>query len=82
MSDRLEAPYGAAPLLVGVREAAVALALGRDSCYELVRTGRIRAVRVNRKILIPRSELAAFIERETHPPPNDEGRAHETRPPN
>jgi excisionase family DNA binding protein len=38
--------------------------VGRDAIYLLVREGRIRSVRVGRKILIPRSELAAFVERE------------------
>jgi excisionase family DNA binding protein len=42
--------------------------LGRDTIYQLVREGRIRSVRVGRKILIPRSELEAFIERELEVP--------------
>lgn len=52
-------------LLVGVREAAQALGLGRDTTYELVRANRLRAVRVGRRILIARAELDAFVERET-----------------
>jgi excisionase family DNA binding protein len=51
-------------LLLGVREAARSIGLGRDSAYELIRTGRLRVVRVGRRILVPRSECAAFIERE------------------
>lgn len=68
-------PQGAVtePLLVGVRTASAALGLGRDATYQLVKTGRLRAVHVNRKIMIPRTELVAFIERETHPPPDDRG---------
>jgi excisionase family DNA binding protein len=38
--------------------------LGRDTIYQPVHEGRIRSVRVGRKILIPRSELTAFVERE------------------
>jgi excisionase family DNA binding protein len=38
--------------------------VGRDAIYQLIREGRIRSVRVGRKILIPRRELAAFVERE------------------
>jgi excisionase family DNA binding protein len=52
------------PVLMPVRDFAKAEGLGRDATYRLVAEGRIRAVRVNRKILIPRSELAAFPERE------------------
>ena len=55
-------------LLVSVRDAAAALSIGRDTTYQLVREGRIRAVRVNRRVLIPRTELAAFVEREARGP--------------
>jgi excisionase family DNA binding protein len=55
------------PLLVTVREAAALLGLGRDRAYELVRSGRIRCIQVGRKRLVPRSELEAFVERETRP---------------
>jgi len=52
------------PLLVGVREAARELGLGRDQTYQLCKDGRIRTVSFNRKVLIPRVELEAFIQRE------------------
>lgn len=39
-------------------------AIGRGSIYELLRAGRIRHVRLGRKILIPRSELDDFPIRE------------------
>jgi excisionase family DNA binding protein len=53
------------PLLVSPRMAAPILGIGRDAVYELVREGRLRAVRLGRKILIPVSELEAFVARET-----------------
>jgi excisionase family DNA binding protein len=53
------------PLLLPAREAFQQLGIGRDAGYQLVREGRLRAVHVSgRRILIPRSELAAFVERE------------------
>jgi excisionase family DNA binding protein len=52
------------PMLLGVRAFARAEGIGRDTVYGLVKSGRIRAVRVNRRILIPRSELADFPARE------------------
>jgi excisionase family DNA binding protein len=52
------------PLLLPVRDAAHELGIGRDAAYQLVREGRLRHVSVNRRILIPRTELAAFITRE------------------
>lgn len=56
------------PLLVTVREASRELGLGRDVTYQLVRDGRLRSVRLNRRILIPRAELAAFVHREASQP--------------
>ena len=52
------------PLLLSVREVAPLLRLGRDATYELVRSGRLRSIRLNRKVLIPRTELEAFVQRE------------------
>ena len=53
------------PLLVGVREAARELGIGRDATYQLVREGRLRSVVLSRRVMIPRTELAAFVERES-----------------
>lgn len=58
----------AEPLLVGVRDAARELGIGRDAAYQLVREGRLRVVRVGeRRLLIPRAELAEFVRREATP---------------
>ncbi len=38
--------------------------IGRNSVYGLVQAGRIKHVRLGRKILIPRSELTDFLVRE------------------
>ncbi len=53
------------PLLISVREAAHRLGLGRDTAYQLVRERRLRSLAVGRRVLIPVSELVAFVERET-----------------
>lgn len=39
-------------------------AIGRGNVYELLRAGRIRHIKLGRKILIPHREVEAFIERE------------------
>lgn len=52
------------PLLVSVKQAARELGLGRDATYALVQSGRLRSVRVGTRRLVPRPELAAFVERE------------------
>lgn len=51
-------------LTLDVSEAAALLGLGRNTTYTLVRSGRLRSVRVGRRLVIPRSELDAFLERE------------------
>lgn len=51
-------------LTVGVAEAAKLLGLGRNTTYTLLRSGRLRSVRVGRRLVIPRSEIDAFLERE------------------
>jgi len=52
-------------LLLGVKDAARELGLGRDATYQLVRDGRLRSVAVGRKRLIPRVELDDFVSRES-----------------
>jgi excisionase family DNA binding protein len=48
--------------------------VARDLGYRLIREGRLKAVRLGeRKLLIPASELEAFVARETHTPPDDAG---------
>ena len=54
---------GTAPMVVSVAEAAAALGVCTDAVYTLVRTGELRAARVGRRWLIPRSELAAWLDR-------------------
>jgi excisionase family DNA binding protein len=39
-------------------------AIGYNAVYELVRSGRIKSIRLGRKILVPRSELEDWLERE------------------
>jgi excisionase family DNA binding protein len=51
-------------LLLSVRDAARHLGIGRDSAYELVRTGRLRSVEIGRRRLVPVAELEAFVGRE------------------
>jgi excisionase family DNA binding protein len=52
------------PLTESVPAVARRIGIGRDTAYQLVREGRLRAVRVGRRILVPVSESEAFVERE------------------
>jgi excisionase family DNA binding protein len=51
-------------IVLSVQEVAQALNLGVNSAYALVRSGRLRSVRIGRRILVPCRELDAFLERE------------------
>lgn len=42
-------------------EARRALGLGRTTIYTLLTTGKLRAVRVNRRLLVPVSEIQRFL---------------------
>jgi excisionase family DNA binding protein len=59
-------------LTVTVPEAAKTLGIGLNNTYGLVSSGRLRAVRVGRKVLVPRRELALFSKGKQHkrPMPN------------
>ena len=49
-------------LAISVPEAAKMLGLGRTSTWTLVRQGKLRCVRVNKRVLIPRSAVLALLE--------------------
>ena len=51
-------------LTVSVLDAARALGMGRDAAYSEARAGRLRVIRVGRKIRVPRIELEAYITRQ------------------
>ena len=53
------------PLLMGVREAARSLGIGRDSAYALVREGRLPAIRIGRRILVPKAALERWVDEES-----------------
>ena len=51
-------------LALTVVEAAKALGIGRTNAYELIRQGKIPAIRFGRRILIPRRRLEKMLEGE------------------
>ena len=48
-------------LLCTVDEAGELLSIGRTSIYELMKSGRLRSVKVGSRRLIPRASLEAFV---------------------
>ena len=49
------------PLALTVDQAAQVLQLGKSLVYNLVRCGKLRSLRVGRKIRIPRDALLEFL---------------------
>lgn len=53
--------YANLPLILTVEQLAEVLSIGRNTAYDLVRSGQIRSVRVGRQIRIPRDALIDFL---------------------
>lgn len=49
------------PDVLDVNEVAAYLRVGRSTAYALVRSHRLRAVRIGRRIVVPKSSLAALL---------------------
>ena len=52
------------PLALRVEDLMPILAIGRNTAYELVRSGQIRSIRIGRQLRIPRDALVAFLNRQ------------------
>lgn len=53
--------YSDLPLILNVSQLADILDIGRNTAYELVRSGKIRSVHVGRQIRISRASLLDFL---------------------
>ena len=49
------------PLALRVEDLMPVLAIGRNTAYELVRSGQIRSIRIGRQIRISKSDLLAYL---------------------
>ena len=49
------------PLVLRVEDLSRALGIGRNTAYELLRSGQIRSIRIGRQLRIPRDELQRFL---------------------
>ena len=49
------------PITMRVEELMPILHIGRNTAYELVRSGKIRSIQVGRQLRIPRDAVAEFI---------------------
>lgn len=53
------------PLVLTVKETAEVLQIGKALVYDLVRSGKLRSLRIGRKIRVPRSALAEYLNSST-----------------
>ena len=51
----------ALPVTLRVEELMPILGIGRNTAYELVRSGKLRSIRVGRQIRIPKAEVLRFL---------------------
>ena len=49
------------PLTLRVEELMPILGIGRNTAYELVRSGKIRSIRIGRQLRIPKDALVAYL---------------------
>lgn len=49
------------PLVLTVPEAAKKLRIGIGRCYELARCGRLRSIKVGKRILVPQAAIFEFL---------------------
>ncbi|MBR4545621.1 MAG: helix-turn-helix domain-containing protein [Oscillibacter sp.] len=49
------------PLVLRVEDLMPVLDIGRNTAYELIRSGQIRSVRVGRKLRIPKQAVEDFL---------------------
>lgn len=53
--------YDDLPLTLRVEELMPVLGIGRNTAYELVRSGHIRSVRVGRQLRVPKEAVMDFL---------------------
>ena len=49
------------PMTLRVEDLMPLLGIGRNTAYELIRSGQVRSVRIGRQIRIPRDALLEFL---------------------
>ena len=58
--------YDELPLLLKVEDLMPVLGIGRNTAYELVRTGQIFSIRIGRQLRIPKQALIDFVNKDQH----------------
>ena len=61
----MENPTKAIPLVYTVKEVSQTLQIGKTLVYRLIRSKKLRSIRVGNKYLVPRDALVDFLNRST-----------------
>lgn len=54
------------PLTLRVEDLMPILGIGRNTAYELIRSGKIRSIRIGKKIRIPKAAILEFLNRDSN----------------
>lgn len=58
---KVKSTAGTEQLVLTVPEAAKQLRIGIGRCYELARCGRLRSIKIGKRILVPRAAIFEFL---------------------
>ena len=61
MDDKKYSSINDLPLVMKVEDLMPVLCIGRNTAYELVRSGQIRSIRVGRNIRVPKEAVAEYL---------------------
>ncbi|MFY0390221.1 helix-turn-helix domain-containing protein [Hominicoprocola fusiformis] len=61
--DDLITSLDSLPVVLRVDEVKAILRIGRNQCYELIRSGQLRSLRIGRQLRIPRDAVEQYLSR-------------------
>lgn len=61
MDNKIPITSNNLPVVLSVQQLAEVLQIGRNSAYDLVKSGQIRSIRIGRTIRIPQSALFDYL---------------------
>ena len=61
--DRPEDDNELEPVLLSVPDTSEVLSIGTTKTWELIRSGELKSIRIDRRVLVPRSEIGAYVRR-------------------
>jgi len=66
MVEKKYCSFSDLPLVMKVEDLMPVLCIGRNTAYELVRSGQIRSIRVGRNIRVPKEAVAEYLSQQNN----------------